>query len=914
MKFRTKLMLGFGFVLLSLLVVTVCGFSILNTFKFNMNLIVNEKYAGVKLAVAIRGEVNHMTIELSNALLDTDNEQLDAHVKAITESNAKIGEAWGKLQSLASRTNNAVLMTRLGNEYGEYAKALETIGALLQKGDRNGAVAVFYSDTEPKRKALFASLAEFNSLYDFEMEQALSSTLEIYRSTLNISILLIAILLIAAVAIVVWVFLSVTGRLKRVSSSMAQVSLGNSSIPRIPVTSNDEIGAIAVAFNDMAEKLEHQAQKEKDYQLALEERASHQAKLAELSDLLQGVQELQPLAQQFLNQAAPLIGAGYAVCYVRSSQDRHKPVFQRTAVYGGPASELQPDDTSLRAEGLAAQCGAENRPIRMDQVPEGYIRIRSGLGHASPAHLLIMPVPYEDHAIAVLEFAFFEHISPAAYALLEETVVNLGVALNGALSYQEVQRLFKETQSFAEELQTQSEELQLQQEELRTLNEQLEEQYKNSERRNKELESLRLELEEQHQQVLLHSQYKTEFLANVSHELRTPLNSLLLLAQHLCENKDGNLKPKQIEYLKTIHASGHDLLQLINEILDLSKIESGKMQVVCETITLKELGAGVREQFQPVALQKGLDFRIEYDGDIETEEIHTDIYKLRQILHNLLSNAYKFTEKGSVKLAFRCSSAGADGQAACLNIEVSDTGIGIPQDKHSMIFESFRQADGTTSRKYGGTGLGLSISKELAALLGGRIALTSEVGKGSIFILTIPMHLTSHPISDDLRDPEAAAPANQIMLEARNTETADKHEEENKKNSRLAGRKILLVDDDMRNIFALTGVLEEYGMTVIFAENGLECLDMLERHSDTDLVLMDMMMPKMDGYETIRAIREGASVHKDIPVIALTAKAMKHDREKCIEAGANDYISKPTQVEQLLSLLRVWLHPQGRRS
>jgi signal transduction histidine kinase/CheY-like chemotaxis protein len=423
----------------------------------------------------------------------------------------------------------------------------------------------------------------------------------------------------------------------------------------------------------------------------------------------------------------------------------------------------------------------------------------------------------------------------------------------------------------------------------------LEEKAKLLEIKNHEVELASLSLEEKAEQLSLISKYKSEFLANMSHELRTPLNSLLILSKMLSENKDGNLRPEQIKFASTIYSAGCDLLSLINEILDLSKVEAGKMPIEPKTVDIFEVKESLDQSFRPVAEHKGLKFVLELDPEIPNV-IYTDSIRLHQILKNLLSNAMKFTDHGSVSLRVRPETRRKNFSIDTLNrakhvvaFVVQDTGIGIPAEKQSLIFEAFQQADGTTSRKYGGTGLGLTISREIARLLGGVIEVDSTPGVGSTFTLYLPdMYIAGDP-SPRQETPEAERVIPPLPGDA----TFD-------------NRKILIMDDDSRNIFAIRSVLESRGARVLHAENGEVGLKLLGENPDVDLVLMDIMMPRMDGFVATQKIREQASF-KDLPIISLTAKAMKGDREKCLEAGASDYITKPVDPEKLLSLIHSWL-------
>jgi CheY-like chemotaxis protein/nitrogen-specific signal transduction histidine kinase len=418
----------------------------------------------------------------------------------------------------------------------------------------------------------------------------------------------------------------------------------------------------------------------------------------------------------------------------------------------------------------------------------------------------------------------------------------------------------------------------------------------------------RLGLEEKAEQLALSSQYKSEFLANMSHELRTPLNSLLILATLLADNPDRNLTTKQIEFARTIHNAGSDLLALINDILDLSKVEAGKMDVHAAPVPLVAVCDDVEATFRPLAEQKGLDLRVRREADLPASVV-TDEQRLHQVLKNLLSNALKFTETGSVELVVSrapdhllFASPTLNEATDVIAFSVTDTGIGVTADKLKLIFEAFQQADGTTSRKYGGTGLGLSISREIARLLGGAIAVESEAGAGSTFTLYVP---ADYPFADQAADapvpPRPARASHDVpMLSA--APSAPPRDGDDP----LAGATVLVVDDDVRNVFALTSALELHGMQVLYADNGADGIRLLEENNDVDLVLMDVMMPDMDGNETTSAIRRMPQF-TSLPVVFLTAKAMPGDRDKSLAAGASDYLTKPVDLDRLLTSMRSWL-------
>jgi len=984
----------------------------------------------------------------------------------------------------------------------------------------------------------------------------------------------------------------------------------------------------------------------------------------QLNDQTRGDQDMVKLAKNIISFLTTYLGVQVGLFYrLKESEQPEQPSsLQVIASYAYTASDNIPNKF-LVGEGLVGQAALERKMLSRTHTPDEYTPIiQSGLAKAVPCHVLILPFLYEDAVKGVIELGSSEAITDIQWEFLEQAMPNIGIAINTAESRTKMQELLEQSQQQTEELQSQSEELQSQQEEMQQINEELqtqreELQHKQEElqQRNEELQSQAEELQSQSeelqtqqeelkqtnealeerskeleqqkddaqqknialektqtdmkraqvaletkaQQLELASQYKSEFLANMSHELRTPLNSLLILAQLLAENKAGNLTDKQVKYAQTINSSGSDLLKLINEILDLSKVEAGKMEVSVEDVSLTELMETVEQKFRPLALDKGLAFHIKVANDLPAM-LHTDAQRFQQVLNNLLSNAFKFTTDGEIKLTLRYARSEEMSQlsfeaAQTIAISVTDTGIGIPTDKQQLIFEAFQQVDGTTSRRFGGTGLGLSISIQLAKLLGGEIQLHSEDGKGSTFTLYLPEKLSSavqkfrssavqetkvlevsktdkpftaltsgetageivtqvapapekpteeivddrallttdskslliieddrkfsgllmelaqekdfkcliaedgktglnlaqqykpHAVILDVGLPQLdgwtvlerlkdnpdtrhipvhfisaadhhsleakkrgaigylhkpvnleqlgetfqqieqflsktmknllvivdSEPHQQQILElvggetvqttlAATTAVALQHlkkaafdciildmeieqssglklleqmqqqegfcqiplivyagreltaseeasllecadhltvktvssperlldeatlflhqleanlskDKQNllrmvhDKEAILTNKKVMIADDDIRNTFALTTFLEDKHMEVVVGNNGKEALELLEEHSDVAIVLMDIMMPEMDGYEAMRQIRAQPRFRK-LPIIALTAKAMKGDKGKCIEAGANDYLSKPVDTEKLISLMRVWLY------
>ena len=577
----------------------------------------------------------------------------------------------------------------------------------------------------------------------------------------------------------------------------------------------------------------------------------------------------------------------------------------------------------------------DKQVILVTEAPPDYATIRSGLGCAAPTNLLVLPLLFEDQALGVIELASVNQFTTVHRDLLELLRETIGVNVNTILANSRTEALLAESQRLAQELGAGSRRLQAQQHELQKSNTELAEKAallatrnRDIEIKNAEIELARQELEERAGQLAAASRYKSDFMANMSHELRTPLNSALVLAKLLADNLEGNLSPKQVEFAKTIYSAGSDLLQLINDILDLAKVEAGRMYPVLSDVTMTAVVNYVTTLCEPLAMEKALQFTVELDPALPPI-LHTDEQRLQQVLRNLMSNALKFTDEGGVQLRIRLASAAEvtsdalRAASARVAFEVADTGIGIAADKLSMIFEAFRQADGTTSRRYGGTGLGLSISRQLTELLGGELAVRSEPGKGSVFTLYLPeVYL---PGVTELHRPTAIPGgaalhkggggdklvSSDLVSAARSLPQL--HSGPDEAPARFHGEKVLIVDDDLRNVFALTSLLEAYGLQVVFADNGVAAVRALERHDDTALVLMDVMMPELDGNATIAAIRN-LSRYADLPIIAVTAKAMKEDRAKSLASGADDYVTKPVDTDLLLGLISAHLATQSESS
>ncbi|WKX72934.1 HAMP domain-containing protein [Streptomyces sp. XD-27] len=711
--------------------------------------------------------------------------------------------------------------------------------------------------------------------------------------------------------------------------------------------------------------------------------------LARISGLMQGRRELEDVAGLIMSELTPVVSAQHGAFFLATptveGNDGGDDSAYELRLIGSYGYSMGSMPTSFKpGETLIGTAAKEKRTILVENVPPGYLKIASGLGEAAPAHVIVLPVLFEGQVLGVIELASFQPFAQIQKDFLNQIAEMIGTSVNTISVNTKTEVLLKQSQELTEQLRERSAELENRQKALQASNAELEEksdrlarQNRDIEVKNTEIEEARQVLEERAEQLAVSMRYKSEFLANMSHELRTPLNSLLILAKLLADNADGNLSPKQVEFAETIHGAGSDLLQLINDILDLSKVEAGKMDVSPTRIALVQLVDYVDATFQPLTAEKGLDFSVRVSPELPAT-LHTDEQRLLQVLRNLLSNAVKFTDTGAVELVIRPAGDDVPDEIReqllehgalrapddeMIAFSVTDTGIGIAASKMRVIFEAFKQADGTTSRKYGGTGLGLSISREIARLLGGEISVASEPGRGSTFTLYLPLHPTELPPQGypQLGGPggDATAPALETGREpAMEPEAAARVPEADavtglprsrgaaglfRRRQRAAqesgqrgavgrahgqapepwlvggqdlvatepgggfhGEKVLIVDDDIRNVFALTSVLEQHGLQVLYAENGREGIEVLEQHDDVVLVLMDIMMPEMDGYATTAAIRRMPQF-AGLPIIALTAKAMKGDREKSIESGASDYVTKPVDTDHLLTVMEQWM-------
>jgi signal transduction histidine kinase/HAMP domain-containing protein/ActR/RegA family two-component response regulator len=715
---------------------------------------------------------------------------------------------------------------------------------------------------------------------------------------------------------------TLTTQLRAISTVSTAVASGDLT-QQISVAARGEVADLKDTINQMIANLRATTKENAD-------QGWLDSNLVRIGGLLQGQRDLTEVSQMIMNQVTPLVKAQVGAFFLatepdpvtaesefRAGERETEPVrWRRRGAYALDAST----DESLRAgEGLVGQAALSKQVVLVEDIAQPYLPIRSGVGATSPKAVVVLPVLFEGESLGVIEFGSVHPFSELHLAFLERLVTTIGVAIKTIQANRRTEELLVQSQGLALELQQQSAELQRTNAELEEKAELLSAQNRNIEIKNAEIDAARRGVEEKAQQLARASRYKSEFLANMSHELRTPLNSLLLLSRLLAEDPERHLTDKQREFASTIHNAGSDLLLLIDDILDLSKIEAGRVDVRPEQVELAEVRGYVLSAFGPHAEDKNLLLDVELADGLPTT-IATDPQRLQQILRNLLSNAVKFTAEGSVSLRIEMSAPGSpplDGAGPVVAFVVTDTGIGISADKLAMIFEAFQQADGTTSRKYGGTGLGLSISKELAQLLGGRIEVSSEPGAGSVFTLLLPVEAPQGLAAPALIPRQVrGAPAEsnggptvEPILEPTGapilSAVAAPAEHDGLVPPRLDGVTVLIVDDDVRNVFALTSALEMHGLQVLYADNGAEGIALLTRNPQVDIVLMDAMMPDLDGNETTRRIRR-LPRGRELPVVFLTAKAMPGDRESSLAAGASDYITKPVDIDQLLAVMASW--------
>ncbi|NMG08630.1 response regulator [Brasilonema sp. UFV-L1] len=1217
-----KIGAGVGFGLMMLAAIGVISYQTTN------NLI--ETSGWQTHTYQVLGDLNNLRSQLKEAEKAQRSYLLTEEKSEVQSYNSAISSVEQSLKSLRRLTvDNPNQQRRIDALEPKIQQKLEAMQSSISLRDSQGLDAVRQQVLTDNSDSLMNEIRRLTLDMENEernlLEQRSRRTQAATHQAMNTITYGIPLAFLLLTLIGIYLTRNISKPLQELSKVTEKLSMGDLSVSTTANNRRDEIGVLAQAFNEMVANLQKTTKINNEQNWL-------KSNVAKFSQMLQGQRSLETVASMILCELAPLVNAQHGVFYIMDSGEQ-QPMLKLIGSYAYQQRKHLSNRFRL-GEGLVGQCALEKQKIILTDVPSDYIHISSGLGEAKPLNIIVLPVLFENQVTAVIELASFQRFGEISLIFLEQVTETIGVVLNIIAADIRTQELLQQSQALTQQLQIQQEELKQsnqilkeqaetlqasekllkqQQEELQQSNEELQQltadleekaellsaQKKEVENKNQQLEETRQSLEEKAEQLALSSKYKSEFLANMSHELRTPLNSLLILAKLLADNVEGNLSAKQVEYSRTIHSAGHDLLVLINDILDLAKIESGTMSININQMLLTELRDYIESTFRQIATDKKLSFTIELAPELPTT-IETDVKCLQQVLKNLLANAFKFTERGEVSLRLFVAKQGWSSDQETLNcaptviaFAVKDTGIGIALEKQNIIFEAFQQADGSTNRKYEGTGLGLSICRKLTHLLGGEIKLESRLGQGSTFTLYLPQtrgqedggtrgqgetgvtqgkshagresfltasftrslttnsepetrtldlptpliddrgniqpgdrvlliveddlmfarilldmarqkefkvivahngstglrlvqkfqpsaiildihlpeldgwtvldrlkhdasvrHIPVHimtveegrqrglqqgaiaylqkPVSSealhqaltrmkgfvdrsvknllvveddptqrrsimelignsdvettavgtgaealaeirsqhydcvvldlglpdmsgfelisqikqqphgealpiiiytareltraedtqlrriaetiivkDVRSPERLLdetalflhrvqanlpiPKRQILEQLQSSDTV------------LAGKKVLIVDDDVRNIFALTSMLERYQMQVLYAENGKDGIEVLQNNPDIDMVLMDMMMPELDGYQTTHLIRQN-NQFKSLPIIALTAKAMQSDRDKCIEAGASDYISKPVDTEQLLSLLRVWLY------
>jgi len=1241
--FKVGTRLGAGFIILFTLfaVVVIFGFNRMSLIGDQTELLYRHPFTVTNAILRISVKIAMINRQLKDILLSDDATEIHILTESINRSEEEIFEDFDIISERF--LGDKKLVEEELALVKEWKPIRDEIISLKHAGKSAEAVAAAKHKNNPHVEKLIRAR---DAIYKFAQNKAkvfMANSNEIEQSAFRSMYYMIAVIMALAVLFVVFLTRGITRPVAAIRDATLELSKGNLDAD-ISVQSKDELGQLAANFRKMTADLRDAFSRIKNEEWV-------KSGLNNLYEKMRGEQDVDELGKNVITFMCGHLGASVGALYLSGD----KKILSLAASYAyverkNLSNEFKP------GEGLVGQAALERHEIIVTSVPEDYVKITSGLGEASPRAVIVIPFIYEKNVLGVIELGLLEGYNAAHLEFIRQAADGVAVAFNSARARERTMELLEETQAQSEELQAQSEELraineeleeqtralkesegrlQSQQEELQQTNEELEERAELLEKqkaqinvKNEELKKAQAQIEEKAVDLELASRYKSEFLANMSHELRTPLNSILILSEHTAANKDGNLTPKQVESMRTVHSSGNDLLSLINDILDLSKIEAGRMDINPEDVAPADFVARMEQVFSPQAAKSGIELKTEIGQDFSTASIVTDRQKLEQIMKNLISNALKFTQKGSVTLRVGRPEAGVHPARSGLDAQnaaafsVIDTGIGIPPEKHKLIFEAFHQGDGSTSRRFGGTGLGLSISRELAKLLGGEIQMESEVGRGSTFTLYLPMKISDAVRRESRRETSASAPPlnppesggqttllpvygggerarekpaavftlpakleagtsqaegltiDEVKDDRRNIKpgdrklliveddaafagiltdlarernfkcivagdgktglqfadyyrpdaiildvglpgmdgfavmqrlkdnpdtrgipvhfmtasdknidarrmgavgfvskpismdklaetfsrieevitggmkkllvvTADKRQKEKlgdfladkditmtfaadaagaygifksanidcvildmdsfagngdsggggnseggnplellemikddealaripvliyaqrglsegqyavlkryaesivvrevksperlfdevalflhlveeqlppeKKNILTAlhdkeaifkDKKILVVDDDVRNVFALTHILEDKGFKVIVGKNGREAVEQLEKNPDIDIALMDIMMPEMDGYESTRRIRLMAR-YKELPIIALTAKAMKGDRIKCIEAGASDYLAKPVDTDRLFSLLRVWLY------
>ncbi|HZG55677.1 ATP-binding protein [Paenibacillus sp.] len=942
MKIGARLFIGYGSVAICLLLLTVIALGSVAHFHDMAKRVTESEYPKTTTAAAIEHDLSIIARSMRNYILAKSEAVKEAELRKMAAAQESAVRWFTEMERLANDSQTAVAVSEIRRTGGAYLAFQQRVMELATSGRTDEASILLTEEASQHQDPLFAAIDRLTESSRYSMQEASRTLEEEYRDTAGGIVILAAVILLLGSLITFFFTRSIARNMRRVSLVMNEYAAGDmDSSVRVPYAAQDEIGLVAQSFNRMADTLQERYNESRTLSLKNEENLWIHTHLDRIIGELQQSDHVKDLSERLIRELTPAIGANCGVVYVSAADDER---YELTATHAVPEESVPLLKRVLvPGDGLAGDAIRTGKRQVLDGVEARELRITTGLIERTAAAVYLFPIQSASAVEGLLEIAVRSPLSDKQDALLQQLCPRAGMLFNKAKNQQRIASLLVKSQHLTEELQQYAEELRAQQEELMQTNAELEEQTaalqqseKQLQEKQAQLEDLNADLEEKAeeaakakknleahaQQLLTASTYKSEFLANMSHELRTPLNSMLILAKLLSENKDGNLTEKQVEFANTMYSSGNDLLALINQILDLASIESGKMQMQTERISIRDIEAFIRKNFGPLAQQKGVELRLDV-ADGLPESIRTDPLRLQQILRNLLSNAFKFTDRGSVTCSIRTTKR-EDGVPR-IAFAVADTGIGIPKEKQESVFEAFVQIDGSIRRKYGGTGLGLSISRELAGLLGGEITLESEPGAGSVFTFELPVE--AEPFEqrrrEELSPPETrsdsfgqasgAAPVVDVaQAQQAAVQAAARPAPPEKRVAEFAGRTILVVDDDIRNVIAISARLESYGIQVLFAEDGSVAIQTLQNHPDIDLVLMDVMMPVMDGYEAIRSIRSMPQ-YAALPIITVTAKAMKRDREASIEAGASDYLVKPVDSDKLLALLRVWLSAKPKK-
>lgn len=852
-------------------------------------------------------EVHELTYRIEKNVLDMETGQRgyvltgdEAYLKPYNDGLVEWRINAAKLNNLI--IDNPSQVRNLDTITDNIEKWIEVAGqhvVELKKNGHSAAVSAFFRNDTGK-SVIDTIRSQSDYFRDIERKltnERISSLKDSNQKLLITMYILWGLVVLLALLITYLISASIVGPLHSVIQAINGIASGGNRSERIQVRTRDEVYDLGTATNGLLDSVQR------------EQWMSEQ--LTTMSIALQETTDLPSLCKVFVDRLSVMLEMQYAAIFVVNKEE----MFERIYSYAGTGNTDETTGPVVIAPGagLVGQCALDQRMNIVEELPEDYISISSGLGRTAPRFAVIAPIIFENRTVAVLELAALTRWAPYHFKLLKELLTMMGVTVNSVKTRMEIQRLLQDSQIINEELQVQSEELQTQSEEMQMQTEELQSQTReliavNSELENQKAvaENAAIELERYNEQLEQSSRYKTEFLANMSHELRTPLNSMLILSQLLTENRNHTLTEEEQDYASVIYNSGSDLLNMINDILDLSKVEAGKMLVEMDAVNLTELPTLLKSYFGKMAEAKNIAFDVSL-GEGVPDLFFTDEMRMHQILRNLLSNAFKFTDQGSVSVEVMKLSSYADHNVTMaepvLSFAVRDTGIGISADNRELIFEAFRQADGTTARKFGGTGLGLSISLQLARLLGGHIGLESEEGRGSTFTLYLPCRELEQEEEEPFRHPSEVEQAGSDPSKEQAGSSDALFEKEYTK---LHGRTVLIVDDDMRNIYALEKGLEPYGMNILTAQNGYECLQMVREQPDLDIVLLDIMMPNLDGYDTLSIIREELRL-TELPIIAISAKTMKEDRERCLSAGATDFISKPVLLQDVITRMCRWI-------